>query len=141
MMQSFRRHEDTLGSVPTHWMPPNEADVELTEESESEVESVRGGLRLHDESDCENEPFRGVANTTNNPCGFLPGTAENAQDMLACHKAIFEKKGQEAMYCRVHQNRWKDLVVKSMSAKSLVADCKLSEISSSQFSSVDFDAW
>ena len=45
------------------------------------------------------------------------------------------------MYCRVPQNRWKDLEVDSMAAKSLIADRHLSKISSSLFSTVDFDEW
>ena len=40
MRQSFRRHKDTSGSVPTHWMPPGGAEVELTDESASEAETV-----------------------------------------------------------------------------------------------------
>ena len=139
MMQSFRCHKDTSGSIPTHWMPPDDADLELTDESESEAESVRGGVRLDDDNDSDTEPIRGMANTTNNPCGDILGSLECISDMLSCRKAIFEKKGQEAMYCRVPQNRWKDLVVDSMSAESLIADCHLSKISAGSFSQFDFN--
>ena len=61
--------------------------------------------------------------------------------MLGCHKAIFEQKSAEALYCRVPQNRWKDLAVDNMSAKSLVADCRLSNFRTSDFSSIDLEAW
>ena len=79
MMQSFRRHKDTSGSVPTYWMPPGQTDVESTEEEDSDSDSVRGGERTDccDASDLKDEPFRGVANTTNNPCGQLPGNEED----------------------------------------------------------------
>ena len=61
--------------------------------------------------------------------------------MLGCHAAIFQKKTKEALYCRVPQNRWRDLAVNHLSAASLVADCQLSDISTSDFSAVDLDAW
>ncbi len=122
-MQSFRRHKDTSGSIPAHWMPPDCSDVELTEESESEAESIRGGARGYDSDDDDTEPIRGVANTTNNPCGDIIGSANTVSEMLACHKAIFQKKGQETMYCRVPQNRWKDFVVSNVCQ---IFDCRLS---------------
>ena len=41
MTQSFRRRKDTTGDIPTHWRPPDDADVEFTEEEASEAASVR----------------------------------------------------------------------------------------------------
>ena len=91
MTQSFRRRKDTTGDIPTHWLPPDDADVELTEEEASEAESVRGGVRIDDDSDGENDPFRGSADTVNNPCGDIIGSANTASEMLGCHQAIFQK--------------------------------------------------
>jgi len=141
MMQSFRRHNDTTGSVPSYWEPPAAGDVSESESEESEAESVRGGARPHDDSENEHEPFRGVPNTTNNPCGVLPGDAEAVKHVLACHTAIFQKKGQEALYCRVPQNRWKDYVVEALSAQCLKAKCMLSNIPSASLSGVNFEEW
>ena len=103
-MQSFRRHKDTSGSVPTHWLPPDDADVELTDESESEAESVRGGVRVEDDEDDDSNLFRGVSNTVNNPCGDIIESAITVSEMLGCHKAISEKNCRSIVLSRASKS-------------------------------------
>ena len=71
-------------------MPPGDADVELTDESDFELETFRGGARTCNDSEDDPEPLRGVANITNNPFGEIVGSATTVSEMLGCHQAIFE---------------------------------------------------
>jgi hypothetical protein len=143
MQRSFARQQDTTGATPSFFLPPDaeNARVEDSDEATSSdsASNDADGVAEYDEPDGE-EPARGIAKPSNNPCGELPSDVENLKNLLTCAK-LFKGRGKEAMYCKHPQLSWTQNAVPYLHAGSFQHGCTKSLFDVDALADLDFEAW